>query len=113
MIRGLLVLVGFFAALISIACAQKQQVGNPEIEGQALYEVHCAECHEKTNPELHKQPPNLHGLFLAKSLPSGAPATKEQVRKTIIEGRGTMPAFDRRLHEDEVKDIVTYLRNLK
>ena len=53
------------------------------------------------------------GLFLAKSLPSGAPATEEQVRMTILEGRGTMPAFDRRLREEDAKDLVKYLHRLK
>jgi mono/diheme cytochrome c family protein len=48
-----------------------------------------------------------------KSLPSGAPATDAQVRKTIIEGRGTMPAFDQRLSEEEVNDLVKYLHTLK
>jgi len=52
-------------------------------------------------------------LFQLKSLPSGAPATDAQVRKTIIEGRGTMPAFDQRLSEEEVDDLVKYLHTLK
>lgn len=112
MIRGLLV-VGFIVTLLLIVWTQKDQAGSAGIDGQWLYALHCAECHEKSHPELHKQPPNLHGLFLAKSLPSGAPATEVQVRKTIIEGRGTMPAFDRRLREEEVKGIVAYLRKLK
>jgi mono/diheme cytochrome c family protein len=37
----------------------------------------------------------------------------EKVRKTIIEGRGTMPAFDRPLREEDVKDLVKYLQKLK
>jgi mono/diheme cytochrome c family protein len=117
MIRGSLLLVGFYAAFILMACARKEQpsepLSNAEIEGQWLYDTHCAECHENPQPDLHKQPPNLHGLFLRKSLPSGVPAEDEQVRETIIEGRGTMPAFDRRLREEDVKDLVKYLRKLK
>jgi mono/diheme cytochrome c family protein len=113
MVRGSLVLVGFSTLLILVACESKPQLGNAETEGRWLYELHCAECHEHPQPELHKQPPNLHELFLAKSLPSGAPATEEQVRKTIIEGQGTMPAFDRRLSDEEVKDLLQYLRKLK
>jgi mono/diheme cytochrome c family protein len=65
------------------------------------------------NPDLKKQPPKLEGLFHSKTLPSGAPATDEQVRKTIIEGLGTMPAFEGRLSERDVNDLVKYLHSLK
>jgi hypothetical protein len=54
--------------------------------GQQLFEFHCAECHEMANPDLKKQPPKLEGLFRSKTLPSGAPATDDQVRRTVIEG---------------------------
>jgi len=111
--RGSLLLVGFLAAFLLIGCARKGELSDAEIQGQWLYADQCAECHENPQPDLRKQPPNLHGLFLAKSLPSGAPATEEQVRRTIIEGRGTMPAFDRRLREQDVKELVAYLHKLK
>ncbi len=113
MIRGSLLVAGVLAVLPSAACARREQLSNAEIQGQWLYDGHCAECHENPQPELRKQPPNLHGLFLRQTLPSGAPATDEQVSITIIEGRGTMPAFDRRLREDGVKDLVQYLHRLR
>jgi hypothetical protein len=47
-----------------------------------------------SDPDLKKQPPKLEGLFQSKTLPSGAPATDEEVRKATILGIGTMPAFD-------------------
>ena len=81
--------------------------------GQDLFDLHCAMCHQMPNPELRKQPPKLEGLFQSKTLPSGAPATDDQVRKTIVEGLGTMPAFDRRLTRDEVGRIIRYLHRLK
>jgi hypothetical protein len=36
----------------------------------------------------------------------------EEVPKTIIEGRGTMPAFDQRLRKDEVDALLKYLHRL-
>jgi mono/diheme cytochrome c family protein len=83
------------------------------MQGQTLFELHCAPCHQDTHPDLRKQPPKLERLFQSKSLPSGAPATDAQVRKTIIEGRGTMPAFDQRLSEEDVDDLLKYLHTLK
>jgi mono/diheme cytochrome c family protein len=35
------------------------------------------------------------------------------VSKTIIEGRGTMPAFDKRLREADARELVAYLHKLK
>ena len=81
--------------------------------GQALFELHCAECHAMPNPDLKKQPPKLEGLFRSKALPSGAPATDGQVRKTIIEGLSTMPAFNGRLSDTDVRDVIAYLHTLK
>ncbi|MFZ0797341.1 MAG: cytochrome c [Terriglobales bacterium] len=120
MVRKLLLLFGVLAAFTLQACEKKQaasvqastQPSNAELEGEWLYDNNCAECHESPQPDLHKQPPNLHGLFRRGSLPSGAPATAAQIRTTIIEGRGTMPAFDQRLREEDVDNLVRYLRKL-
>lgn len=81
--------------------------------GQELFDLHCAHCHQGPTPDLKKQPPRLENLFAAKQLPSGAPATDAQVRKTIVEGLRTMPAFDKRLNEQELDDLVAYLHTLK
>ena len=96
-----------------MACSHQPYLSEDEMQGRALFELHCAPCHQDTHPDLRKQPPKLEGLFQSKSLPSGAPATDAQVRKTIIEGRGTMPAFDQRLSEEDVDDLVRYLHTLK
>src|ERR1043166_7321768 len=77
-----------------------------EANGQALFQFHCGSCHEMPPPDLLKEPPKLNGIFNSKTLPSGAPATDEQVRKVIIDGLGTMPAFDTRLKEDDVRDLI-------
>jgi mono/diheme cytochrome c family protein len=100
----LLLLAGWQASCVRSRAEQR---------GKELFELHCAACHEAPNPDLKKQPPKLEGLFQSKRLPSGAPATDEQVRKTIIQGIGTMPAFDQRLSDEDVNDLVKYLHQLK
>jgi mono/diheme cytochrome c family protein len=96
-----------------MACSHQPYLSEDEMQGRGLFEDHCAPCHQGTHPDLRKQPPKLEGLYQSKSLPSGAPATDAQVRKTIIEGRGTMPAFDQRLSEEDVDDLVKYLHTLR
>ncbi|MGA7294634.1 MAG: cytochrome c [Terriglobales bacterium] len=115
-VRGLLPLAGLLALSLLVACEQKpptERLTNAEIAGEWLYDNNCAPCHENPQPDLHKQPPNLHGLFLRQSLPSGEPATDADVRKTIIEGHGTMPAFDQRLRQVDVNNLVKYLHTLR
>lgn len=116
MMRRILFAVAILVLAILNSCSAPKQTApaEPEVqsEGEGLYLDYCADCHEMSNPELHKQPPKLHGLFLRPTLPSGAPATDEQVRKTIVEGRGTMPAFDQRLRKDEVNALLKYLHGL-
>ena len=80
--------------------------------GEELFSLHCVDCHEMPNPDLKKRPPKLDRLFHAKTLPSGAPATDEQVRKTVLQGLRTMPAFEGRLSVDDVKDLISYLHTL-
>jgi len=109
-----LLLAGLAAALVVAACqAKQQQPSAAAIEGQWIYDNNCAECHENPQPDLHKQPPNLHGLFFRKALPSGALATNAQVRMTIVEGKGTMPAFAQRLRDQDVNDLIEYLHRLR
>ncbi|MCM3747972.1 cytochrome c [Paenibacillus pasadenensis] len=43
----------------------------------------------------------------------GSSLTKEQLYKTISEGRGGMPAFKDRLTEDEMITMATWLSSLK
>jgi len=107
--------LGLIAGLAALAgCSWVgDRFADHETRGRALFVLHCADCHEGTYPDLRKPPPKLGGLFQSRTLPGGAPATDAQVRKTIIEGRGTMPAFDQRLSEKDVDDLVKYLRTLK
>ena len=99
------------AAVVWLAgCSQTTNASSNA--GHELYQLHCSDCHDGKNLNLRKQPPKLNGLFQAKSLPSGAPATDDEVRKTIIEGRGIMPAFDQRLSDKEIADLVKYLHTI-
>lgn len=102
------------ALLLSISgCSQTGGASaNTGGHGRELYQLHCMDCHEGNNLNLRKQPPKLNGLFQAKTLPSGAPLTDAEIRKTIIEGRGIMPAFDQRLSDKEIEELIKYLHRM-
>jgi mono/diheme cytochrome c family protein len=84
-----------------------------EVAGRALYQLHCSQCHDNPPRYLLTRPPKLDRMFASKTLPSGAPATDEEVRRTIVEGLLTMPAFKGRLREDELRDLIAFLHTLK
>ena len=96
----------------SRAAVSDHRTSEAQRRGQGLYALWCAPCHNTSDLNLVKDPPNLAGLFLRQTLPSGAPATDEQVRKTISDGRGIMPPFQQSLNADEVDDLMRFLHSL-
>jgi len=82
--------------------------------GHQLFEMHCSGCHSQRRLDLEKVPPDLHGVFDGRSLPSGRSATDDMVRSTILTGRsGIMPSFEGSLSDENIQDIILYLHMLK
>ena len=100
-------------SITAIAAGCSRGPSQEEIAGRALYQLHCAQCHDNPPRYLIKTPPKLDKLFGGKTFPSGAPANDEELRRTIIEGLHTMPAFNGRLREDEVADLIAFLHTLR
>lgn len=96
-----------FAALAG--CHSTPTLTPQETEGKHLYSVRCAHCHEENDLELKKVPPNLHNVFARTTLPSGSPATDQEVRRVVLSGKGMMPAFTGRFTEEQMTDLVAYL----
>ena len=80
-----------------------------QAEGKHLYDVRCAHCHEDNDLALKKVPPDLHGLFSHKSLPSGIPATDQAVAENVLKGRGLMPGFAGRFDQEQMDALLAYL----
>ena len=108
------------AAMLGIAlfgCSRNNMDYGPmfasaETRGEVVYERNCSACHDAENLQLLKEPPKLKGLFSRKTLPSSAPATDEQVRTTVLAGRGIMPPFERTLDKQQLDDLLKYLHKL-
>jgi mono/diheme cytochrome c family protein len=87
---------GFFAAGTSQAVAQ---------DAAATYKAKCAMCHgadgkggkmgtkDFASPEIKSQ-------------------TDAQLTEAITKGKGKMPAYEGKLKDTEIKDLVTYIRSL-
>jgi mono/diheme cytochrome c family protein len=101
-------------SLVSLGCSRDNMDYGPgfasaQTRGEIVYERNCGPCHDAENLQLVKQPPRLKGLFVREKLPSGAPATDDQVRRTIQAGRGIMPPFERTLDKKQLDDLLQYL----
>ena len=84
-----------------------------ELRGKALYSANCYECHEESPPGLKKTPPRLHDIFSRRVLPDGTtPASDASLRHVILYGQRTMPAFNGRLNEQQIGDLIAYLHRI-
>lgn len=110
---GLLALATLLPASISCSyweCRQAKAIAR----GNDLFEMHCSGCHSRRRLDLEKVPPDLHGIFDRRFLPSGRSATDGVVRSTILTGRsGIMPSFEGSLSDEDIQDIILYLHTLK
>jgi cytochrome c553 len=90
-------------------CHSAPSLTPQEAEGKHLYDVRCAHCHEENDLALKKVPPDLHGLFNRKTLPSGIPLTDDAVRHNVLAGRGMMPGFAGRFDDAQMAALLAYL----
>ena len=81
-------------------------------QGRAEYMGHCAGCHP-TDPDANGYGPTLPGIFDREVIASsGAQITDASVRAQILAPGGTMPAFEGRLDDDELDEIIAYVKTL-
>ncbi len=103
-----------FVPVIALAmggCHRAPSLTLQQEEGKHLYQVRCAHCHDENDLGLKKIPPNLHGVFTAPKLPSGAPATDAEVTHVVIAGKGLMPSFAGRFTDEQMADLLSYLHS--
>jgi mono/diheme cytochrome c family protein len=103
------IILGFGVAAMLAGCHQTQSLTPEEAAGKHLYQVRCAHCHEDNDLALKKVPPDLHGIFDRKTLPSGAPATDTAVRQNVVTGKGMMPGFAGRFTGEQMSALLAYL----
>ncbi len=92
----------FFLVLLLFCIPIVAHAGNAMV-GAGLYSKHCAKCHGGNGRAVMAGTPDLlvHNL-ISKPAP--------QLLDTIKTGRGIMPAYAGLLTEDQMFDILAYLR---
>ena len=81
--------------------------------GQALFQSEgCGQCHYSDRTE-NKIGPGLKGLLDRETLSlSGWPATRENVRRQIVDPYDSMPSYEDRLDEAQMGRLLDYLATL-
>ena len=90
-----------------------QQVLQPVVQvavveqspGEQVYNARCAACHQNSGAGLPPAFPSLHGSSLAL-----ADDYTELVTQ-ILMGQGAMPAFAAQLDDQQIADVLTYIRS--
>jgi mono/diheme cytochrome c family protein len=90
-------------------CQRQPPLTPQETEGQHLYAVRCAHCHEENDLGLKPPPPEIHRVLSKAKLPSGIPATDGEVRRQVLLGKGKMPGFQGRFTEEQMQALLAYL----
>jgi len=75
--------------------------------GREIFYYKCWYCHN----EFAKGAPQLKGLYSRPQLISGQPVNDETVKAKIRNGGQGMPRFGTTLSEDDLTDIVTFVRD--
>ena len=104
--RQLAVPLVMVASLSLVVPAHAQSAGDPDV-GRGVFEANCAMCHGQDASGMMGMHPSLRGAVERLSA--------EGVEVTIRNGRGTnppMPAFEGRLSDQEIADVVSYLDTL-
>jgi mono/diheme cytochrome c family protein len=107
-----------FVATIFSACDAEPRKSDAELglnaqqgAGRRVYDSRCAECHYAYSTH-NLRGPSLHGLFKKQVMSSGIPANDERVLDIILLGRGKMPAFQNKLTQQQVDELMAYLDTL-
>ena len=79
--------------------------------GRRVFEADCAACHNAYSSSGSKGP-SLKKVFRERFLPSGLPSNERFVRQTIVSGRNMMPGIGDALSEQQLDDLIAYLRTL-
>ncbi len=92
--------------VLSVGSVAHAQVGDPNA-GRDVFEANCAMCHGQDAGGMMGMHPSLRGAVERLSL--------EGVEVTIRNGRDTnppMPAFEGRLSDQEIRDVIAYVDTL-
>lgn len=86
-----------------LAQAQAPAAADAPADGKTIFAKNCAACHQATGKGIPGAFPALAGDAFVK----GAPA---DIATVLLKGRGGMPDFSGSLDDNEIAQVLTYVR---
>jgi mono/diheme cytochrome c family protein len=103
---------------IFLACDSEPRKSDAELgltpqqaQGRRVYDARCAECHYAYSTH-DLRAPSLNRLFKKPFMKNGIPANDDRVTDIILLGRAKMPAFQQKLTQQQLDDLMAYLHTL-
>lgn len=91
---------------------QPEKAPEPNVDGAALFNRHCAKCHGRDG-----RAKRFRGMMLgARNLTDPKwqeEATDERIATAIRKGPGPMPSFAEKLSDAEIDTLVAYVRQFR
>jgi mono/diheme cytochrome c family protein len=102
----------------TLGCQMERRKSDAELgltpqqaRGRYLYDQNCIRCHEPyTRWGTHG--PSLKNLCKKPYLPSGMPVNDERLQDVILQGKAKMPSFRKTFTDQQVEDLLAYLKTL-
>lgn len=112
------VFASLLTLLVLVACDAEPRKTDAELglnpqqaAGRRVYDARCAECHYAYSKH-NLRGPSLNGLFKKQFMTNGIPANDDRVTDIILMGRAKMPAFQNKLTQQQLGDLMAYLHTL-
>jgi mono/diheme cytochrome c family protein len=87
-------------------------LNSQQAAGRHTYDQYCDRCHAPYSSRRRQGPP-LKGIFKKPYLSmSGMPANDDRVRDIVMFGRNKMDGFRDLLTQEQINDLLAYLRTL-
>ncbi len=117
-LRFPLVAIASLIAIVLSACDVEPRKTDAELglnvqqaAGRRVYDARCADCHFAYSKSNLKGP-SLNGLFKKPFMKNGMPANDDRVTDIVLLGRAKMPAFQNKLTQQQLNDLMAYLHTL-
>jgi len=88
----------------------KAAAGNAT-KGKALFKENCGICHFSASTA-KKVGPGLKGIYKRGKFANGKKVDDASMREWILKGGVDMPSFEGSLTDEQVRDLIAYLRKL-
>lgn len=92
----------FFLALTLLLFHGLVAAGDP-FAGEQLYQQHCQHCHAADGTGVAGTPPLDRNALMQ---------SDNQLLQVLQQGKGTMPAYLGLLDEEQLRDVIAYMRTM-